>query len=263
MLLVSLHDRNPVLLNGGDVLRRLLLLWAVFLPLGERWSVDARRHSRTPRAWVASLATAGLLLQVVTMYTVNAALKLSGDLWLSGAAIEYVFSLEQFTTPLGDALASYPALLVVLDAAWLVLVAASVLLVVLRGPARAAFVAALAGGHLSVSLTMRLGLFPFVACVALLAFLPPRVWDAVERAVRARSGLRPRPRRRRRPSAPRAPAPPGPVLAANACSPSVPPSSSSSRSPGTSSPRPSSATACPRASTRRSTPPTPSSPRSN
>jgi len=186
VLLVSLHNRNPVVLNGGDVLLRMLLLWAVFLPLGERWAVDARRRDRPPRAWVVSLATAGLLLQVVTMYTVNAALKLSGDLWLSGAAIEYVFSLEQFTTPLGDLLASAPALLVALDAVWLALVTTSVLLVVLRGWPRAAFAAALAGGHLSMYLTMHLGLFPFVSCVALLAVLPSRVWDAAEHTVRDR-----------------------------------------------------------------------------
>lgn len=187
LLLVSLHNRNPVVLNGGDVLLRMVLLWAVFVPLGERWSVDARRRTRDSRAWIASLATAGLLGQVVAMYSVNAALKLTGDRWLSGTAIRYVFSLEQFTTPLGVALAEYPALLVALDHVWLALVTTSVLLVVLRGLPRAAFVAALAGGHLSMYLTMRLGLFPFVACVALLAFLPPRVWDAVERAAGAGS----------------------------------------------------------------------------
>jgi type II secretory pathway component PulM len=184
LLLVSLHNRNPVVLNGGDVLLRMVLLWAVFLPLGERLSVDARRRDRAPRDRVASLAAAGLLLQVVTMYTVNAALKLAGDRWLAGTAIRYVFSLEQFTTPLGDALAGHPTLLVALDHAWLALVTASVLLVVLRGWPRAAFAAALAGGHLSMWLTMRLGLFPFVACVALLAVLPPVVWDAVERRAR-------------------------------------------------------------------------------
>jgi hypothetical protein len=186
LLLVSLHNRNPVVLNGGDVLLRMVLLWAVFVPLGERWSVDARRRARPARERVRSLATAGLLLQVVTMYSVNAALKLSGDLWLEGTAIRYVYSLEQFTTPLGRLLAASPELLVALDRVWLGLVTGSVLLVLLTGRARAALVAAFAGGHLSMYLTMRLGLFPLVACVALLAFLPPVVWDALAARLAAR-----------------------------------------------------------------------------
>ena len=46
VLLVSLHNRMPIVLNGGDVLLRMVLLWAVFLPLGERWAVDAERRAR-------------------------------------------------------------------------------------------------------------------------------------------------------------------------------------------------------------------------
>lgn len=200
VLLVSLHNRMPVVLNGGDVLLRMVLLWAIFLPLGERWAVDARRRawrasdaardqrerttdgavSGAARERVATLASAGLLLQVVTMYTVNAALKLSGDLWIEGSAIRYVFSLEQFTLPPGELLAAHPELLVAFDRVWLALVTGSVLLVVLRGWPRTALVGAFVGGHLSMYLTMRLGLFPLVACVALVAFLPPTVWDRIE-----------------------------------------------------------------------------------
>ena len=121
------------------------------------------------------------------MYTVNAALKLSGERWIEGSAIRYVFSLEQFTTPLGALLATRPALLVAFDRAWLALVTGSVLLVLLRGWPRAALIGAFAGGHLSMYLTMRLGLFPFVACLALLAFLPPVVWDRAERVVADRA----------------------------------------------------------------------------
>jgi hypothetical protein len=214
VLLVSLHNRMPIVLNGGDVLLRMVLLWAIFLPLGARWAVDARRAgpasrgsdarasgprgergdageaTRTQTGWVTSLASAGLLFQVVAMYSVNAALKLSGDLWIEGSAIRYVFSLEQFTTPVGDALAAHPELLVAFDRVWLALVTGSVLLVVLRGWPRAALVGAFVGGHLSMYLTMRLGLFPLVSCVALLAFLPPAVWDRAEETV-GRVGARP------------------------------------------------------------------------
>ncbi len=39
-MLASLHARNPLLLDGGDVLLRVTLFWAIFLPWGACWSID-------------------------------------------------------------------------------------------------------------------------------------------------------------------------------------------------------------------------------
>ena len=36
----SLHARNPVIQHRGDELFRLLLMWTMFLPVGQRFSVD-------------------------------------------------------------------------------------------------------------------------------------------------------------------------------------------------------------------------------
>lgn len=178
LLLVSLHNRNGLVLNGGDVLLRLLLFWAMFLPLAERWSVDARRSGRR-RSRVASVAAAALLLQVVLVYSTNAAFKLSGDVWLRGEGLQYAFGLGQFTVLLGDVIGGYPAVLEPLDYLWLGTVAGSFLLVVLTGRLRTGFVALLVAMHVGMALTMRLGLFPAISIAALLPFLPGSFWDAV------------------------------------------------------------------------------------
>ena len=177
VLLVSLHNRNPLVLNGGDVLLRLVLFWAIFLPLAERWSVDARRADWR-RSRVASVASAALLLQVVLMYTVNAAFKLGGEIWLAGDGLEYVLSLGQFTTALGEFLAAYPTVLTVLDYLWLVMVAGAFLLIVLTGLPRTVLVGLFVAMHVGMAMTMRLGLFPLISTVALLAFLPAEFWEA-------------------------------------------------------------------------------------
>jgi hypothetical protein len=187
LLLLSLHNRNPVVLNGGDILLRMALFWAMFLPLGERWSVDARRASEPPRDRVTSVATAALLGQVVVVYTANAALKLGGDLWISGEAIRYVFSLDQFTVLLGDVVKRYPGVLTALDRLWLAMLVGSALLVLLTGVPRLLLALLFVGGHLGMLLTMRLGLFPLVAVAALLPFLPPAVWDRASAVVDART----------------------------------------------------------------------------
>ena len=191
LLLVSLHARNPFVLNGGDSLLRRLLFWGVFLPLGSRWSLDAlagraRRHrilSGGTGGRVTGVAAAGLLIQVVLVYATNAGFKLTGSRWLSGEALAYVLRLDEFTTPIGAALAEVPALLGVLEMAWLGLLVGSVGLVATTGWRRALLVGLFAGAHLGMAATMRLGVFPFVSVVALLPFLPSGVWDRVTATV--------------------------------------------------------------------------------
>jgi hypothetical protein len=40
VFLTSLHTRNVLLLHGGDLYHRMMFFWAIFLPLGEFYSVD-------------------------------------------------------------------------------------------------------------------------------------------------------------------------------------------------------------------------------
>ncbi len=188
LLLLSLHARNPMVLNGGDTLLRVLLFWAMFLPLGKRWGVDARRTDE-PRTTVSNVATMALLLQVVAMYVVNAIHKSRGDMWFNGEAVVYVFSLDyQFTFLLGDVLAEYPELLRVMTYVWVALLVSSPLLIVLTGRPRAALATAFAGMHLGMLVTMRIGIFPLVVVTALVPFYPPVVWDGVT-ALATRIGL--------------------------------------------------------------------------
>ena len=181
-LLLSLHVRNPMVLNGGDILFRMLLFWGMFLPLGERWSLDAVRRDREGRSTVASVATAALLIQMVLLYVTNAVHKLGGTQWPSGEAVVYVFSLDQFTVLLGNVLAEFYPLLRVFTYAWITLVVLSPLLLVLTGRVRAVLATLFAGMHLGMLVTMQIGLFPLVVVAGLLPFYPPAVWDAVERA---------------------------------------------------------------------------------
>ncbi|MEZ3117098.1 HTTM domain-containing protein [Halobaculum sp. MBLA0147] len=198
VLLVSLHARNPLVLNGGDSLLRRLLLWGSLLPLGTRWSIDAVRRAPPPTAasdggggagvattprTVASVATLGLFVQVATVYVVNAAIKLRGSGWLDGTAVRYVFQLDRFTTPLGDLVAGTPAVVTTFGWAWLALLVVAPALVLASDWRRTAVAAGLLAGHLGMAATMWLGVFPVVAVVALLPALRSPVWNRVESAV--------------------------------------------------------------------------------
>ncbi|MFW5964092.1 MAG: HTTM domain-containing protein [Natronomonas sp.] len=182
VLLASLQLRNYLILNGGDTVLLVALFVGLFLPLGERWSLDAvAREGRAPQRFVVGFGTAALLSQVVSIYTTNAIFKLRGSLWMEGTAVRYVFALDRFTVRLGDFFAGIEPLLVAVNWAWFGLLVVAPLLVILVGRARTALTAAFLAAHVGMFLTMELGLFPHVMVACLLVFLPPSAWDRIER----------------------------------------------------------------------------------
>ncbi|AHF99982.1 type I deoxyribonuclease HsdR [Halostagnicola larsenii XH-48] len=192
VLLASLQIRNPHVLNGGDTILTSLLFLGLFLPLGARWSLDARRRARESDGQtrmatasggrIVSVATVTILGHFVIIYATNAILKFQSEPWMEGVAVRRIFYLEQFLAFLGPSLSEFPLVLTAVNWAWIGTLSAAPLLVLLVGWGRTAVVAAFVCSHLGMVLTMQLGAFPFVMITGLLLFLPPRVWDRVERS---------------------------------------------------------------------------------
>ena len=188
VLLASLQARNPFVLNAGDTLLWQLLGAGLLCPLGARWSVDAVRgreaapgeRSPTDRDRFAGPAAALLLTVVLAVYVSNAVVKLGGEAWPAGEAVETVFRLTYLHGPLGGLVPESPALLAAATYGWLALLVASPLLVVSAGRVRAAIAGLLAAAHLSMALTLQIGVFSLVSATALVPFFPPFVWDRAE-----------------------------------------------------------------------------------
>jgi hypothetical protein len=117
--LTSLNARNLFVEDGGVITLIALCLWSTFLPLGDRFSLDAVLTSaRLPhlRARVAarrrlakpvvSCAVLALLLQVVVIYVLNAAQKV-GPTWRDGSAVHYVLWQARIDTDLAFWLAHH------------------------------------------------------------------------------------------------------------------------------------------------------------
>jgi len=193
LLLASLQARNPFVLNAGDTLLWQLVGAGLFCPLGARWSVDAvRRRGAVPDSPRADReaadrflgpASALLLAVTVVVYVANGVEKFRGTAWLEGAAVERVFRLTYLHGPLGGYLPEVPALLSAATYGWLALLVASPLLVASAGRVRAALAGSLLAAHLSMALTLQIGVFPLISAAALLPFFPPFVWDRIEEVV--------------------------------------------------------------------------------
>ena len=189
LLVVSLDHRNTLATSYADILFRHLLFFSLFVPLSERWSVDAHRRDREPRASVVSLATALVLLQVVLMYVATGELKLGSEAWTTGQALHVILSHDSITFLLGDVVGTLPAgLLNYAGLAWVYMMLASPLLLAVLGRARAAFALAFVGVHSLLGVTVRIGEFSPIAIAGLTLFLPAVFWADGERLAE-RAGL--------------------------------------------------------------------------
>lgn len=184
VLLVSLHGRNPLVLIGGDYLLVCLLFWGLFLPLGARWSVDAALSTQPPREDREHLswASAGLVLQVLSVYFFSAIMKADPAWWPDGTAVEQALRLDRYTLPLGYWLRdTLPAALRPLTyyVYWLELLGPLLALSpVLQRPLRFAVLLMLFAMHLGFVLCLKLGLFPFASAASLTVLLGGWAWDS-------------------------------------------------------------------------------------
>lgn len=201
VLLASLVNRNPLVLQGGDILLVVMAFWAMFLPLGMRWSVDAaldpalREDPNAPRAasrpYVPhlSVATVAVILQSLYLYFFTALLK-TGEPWRgSFDAARNALGLRHFATPFGQWLSDFPTPLRAATAYVLSVefVAPLLVLSALLWPTRRHLVRAFAttriGGlallaslHAGFLLMLHIGLFPLIDFMSLAVLVPGLLW---------------------------------------------------------------------------------------
>ena len=199
VMLVSIQNRNQLILTSGDNLLRVMLFWSMFLPLGLCYSVDAAakipRH-KTPGK-IVSFASGGLLLQSAMIYFFVALHKTGVD-WVSdGSAVYYALRLEQMRSYLGFLFLKLPfQILKFISFSTLYFQFAAP--VILFSPFFTTFfrlVIPLGLMFLQVGFgsCLNLGLFPWISIVAVIPFLPTPFWDRatdwVERKKRSNVGM--------------------------------------------------------------------------
>jgi hypothetical protein len=195
VLEASLLNRNGLVLIGGDVLLCCLLFWALFLPLGARWSVDATLSSAPPPAENQHLswASAGLLMQVMSVYFFSAILKSDPVWWPNGTAVWYALQLDMYATPLAVWLRQFPDLLSALTYyVWFLELLGPLLIFspLLSRPLRFVLMLMFMTMHIGFFLCLELGPFPFISITSLTSFAGGWIWDALDRRAQRREARR-------------------------------------------------------------------------
>lgn len=186
-LLLSLQARNPMILQGGDDLFRMVLFWGMFLPWGARYSVDSmgKEDLQADHSY-CGMAGVAYMLQVGFVYFFSAMLKTSPEWRADGTAIYYALSLDQMRLPLGDLIYPYPGLL-----KWMTFSVFYMELFVMFlffMPVYTTFfrtlgVIAIISLHLGIAGTLFVGLFFIIGIITTFGMFPPSWMDWIDRKI--------------------------------------------------------------------------------
>jgi len=184
VLIASLHNRNPILLQGGDNLLLLLTFWALFLPWGERYSLDSV-VTKTPvvEKTYFGVGSIALLVQIMSVYFFSAFLKNGAEWMVEGSAIYYALHNDQVAHLLAPYWRDWHWLTVPLThyVWWLELVGPIIALSpILNVYARSVAAFAFISLEIGFLLNLNVGLFPFISITSLLILIPSSIWDWLE-----------------------------------------------------------------------------------
>ena len=183
-LLLSLHNRNGFILQGGDDLLRMVLFWCMFIPWGTRYSYDSLRLSSKERSLVTpvSVALFAYLLQVAYLYTGSALLK--GPEWSSEfTALYYTYSLDQIAFPITKYLYYHPTLLKELTRIafyFELLIPVLFFFPFAHSFFRSLAVVLIVLFHMFNEFTLFIGLFPIIGIMTAIGILPTVVMNKVD-----------------------------------------------------------------------------------
>lgn len=205
ILMVSVQNRNMDIETGGDYLLRLVVFWCLFLPLGARFSLDAKlgalgpdpRSGNVKGNQYFSLATIALLVQMGIVYFFSALHK-DHPIWrVHDTAIHYALHIDAYDTSLGEILRQYPTITGALTrltlgyefvAPFLIFGAGVVGLLPgfeklthpIQGTLRTFVSVAFVFFHLGLASTLSLGTFAWFAALIWLGLLPTWAWDRLK-----------------------------------------------------------------------------------
>ncbi len=208
VFVTSTNGRILLIENGGYVVFNLLVMWTAFLPMGDRFSLDAILDSMRRRKEAnaeelndrtgviderrlspyVSLVCFVILLQIAAIYFFNVVHK-TGPAWKNGTAVHYVLYVDRMVTPLIGIVRYYapPALLLVLGKFVIfgeLALPYCILSPLARAWARRMALALMNILHLGFGSTFVLGPFAWAMCVFSTLLITKDDWEIAARTMR-------------------------------------------------------------------------------
>ena len=173
VILASVNNYNPLLLQGGDRLLGTMVFFAALLPLGGRYALESLWHGRHTGQNYRSITSAAYAIQVCLVFLMSGLLK-TDSAWTSElSAISMALHLEDFTTEFSrlwrhlDGVAQ-GLTFIVIGIEWLAPVVALAPGLWTRSIGLCALIV-LEGG---IWMSLEVGLFPLISVVSLMPLIP-------------------------------------------------------------------------------------------
>lgn len=181
IFLTSIQNRNPFILQGGDDMLRLLLFWAIFLPWGERYSMQKKSSYKNQ---YFDWANIGYILLPASVFFFSALLKTSPEWRTDGTALYYALSLDQIRMPGGSLLYHFPILMKILTyVVFYIELLAPILLILPFVPSKVRLIGIISYLCLFIGIasTVYVGLFYIIGITSLIGLLPSSIIDRFEK----------------------------------------------------------------------------------
>jgi hypothetical protein len=208
VFITGMNSRVLLIENGGYVVYNLLALWTVFLPMGERFSVDALLSSMRRRREAnadelndrtgviekrletphVSLAMAVVLLQIFAIYYFNVIHK-TGAAWKNGTAVHYVLYVDRMVTPIVALVREHVPPILLIVATKFVLMCEAGIPIALASPigrtwARRIAIVLMSLLHIGFGTTFVLGPFAWSMCLFSTLLFTTDDWNLAVRTMR-------------------------------------------------------------------------------
>lgn len=199
IVVTSMDNRLVMVENGGYVVVNLLAGWAMFMPTGSRFSIDAllrsfrdgrevtladlreplRRETQPFNSLVVAVAT----INVAVIYLLNAVSK-NGPIWRRGEAVHYVLHLDRMVTGLAVFFREHLPQFAYRPLAWSVLAVESLLWIWILYPkgrriTRTCAILSMWALHATFGVMMRLGPFSWFMIGWSFLLVVPEHWEAL------------------------------------------------------------------------------------
>ncbi len=201
IVIISIHNRAIMLENAGDLFFNNLLVISLFLPLGVSFGIDSLRNSlkhkeNTPEDLnnfnlsnyrskeIFSVGFLAILVQLSSIYFFTGLNKTGYD-WQNGSAVFKMFQLDTFLTSLGHFLREYVSFNVskffTFTTLGIELLAPLLLLIPFYSYIlRTIFIFCYAIFHISIRLSIKVGLFSFTMMTTYILLLDKKILDKIK-----------------------------------------------------------------------------------
>lgn len=175
LFLWSLQHANVLILDGGDNIMRIILLYLIFANTASHFSIDRTRKIgkiSKPKPLsnaLHNLAVLASILQLCLMYLSSGLHKVMGEMWTNGTALYYILQVGEYTHPFFQTIISSSEIILMIGAYSAIFIQLSFPFLLLNRYTKYLAMFNIVALHIGIAVVM--GLFTFSAAMITMQLL--------------------------------------------------------------------------------------------